>query len=198
MTFTSYEPTTSWNMRSSGVLDHGGPSRSHHQHDKVHQGMSTHYDFENEQVEPPVLTQLPDDDILNRDLADAQSEEENSDYDNNSDDSGDDTPFPREDGDEEEENEGPDLTREYAPPPVRPRVYESQVPFHSRKIPYLDHLPSMPDMDALTRDFDEIRTTMWDDSRPTVLAKGMLFPDKVRLSKAAKMYSVKECREMTV
>ncbi|XP_070040237.1 uncharacterized protein [Nicotiana tomentosiformis] len=39
---------------------------------------------------------------------------------------------------------------------------------------------------------------MWDDSRPMVLAKGMLFPDKVRLSKAAKMYNVKECREMTV
>nr|XP_033516693.1 uncharacterized protein LOC117281026 [Nicotiana tomentosiformis] len=89
--------------------------------------MSTRYDFKNEQVEPPVLTQLPEDDILNRDLADAQSEEENSDYDNNADDSGDDTPFPREDGDEKEENEGPDLTREYAPPPVRPRVYESQV-----------------------------------------------------------------------
>ncbi|XP_070035346.1 uncharacterized protein [Nicotiana tomentosiformis] len=56
----------------------------------------------------------------------------------------------------------------------------------------------MPNVDALTRDFDEIRTVMWDDSRPTVLAKGLLFPDKVRLSRAAKMYSVKECREMTV
>ncbi|XP_070037282.1 uncharacterized protein [Nicotiana tomentosiformis] len=39
---------------------------------------------------------------------------------------------------------------------------------------------------------------MWDDSRPTVLAKGMLFPDKARLSRAAKMYSIKKCREMTV
>uniref|UniRef100_A0A1S4BS47 Serine/threonine-protein phosphatase 7 long form homolog n=1 Tax=Nicotiana tabacum TaxID=4097 RepID=A0A1S4BS47_TOBAC len=49
---------------------------------------------ENEPVESPVLTQLPKDDILNRDMADAQSEEENNDYGNNADDSGDDTPFP--------------------------------------------------------------------------------------------------------
>ncbi|XP_070057398.1 uncharacterized protein [Nicotiana tomentosiformis] len=56
----------------------------------------------------------------------------------------------------------------------------------------------MPDVDSLTRDTDEIWTAMWDESRPTVLAKGMFFPDKTRLSRAAKMYSVKECHEMTV
>ncbi|XP_070053887.1 uncharacterized protein [Nicotiana tomentosiformis] len=76
--------------------------------------MSTYYDFENEQVEPHVLTQLPEDDIFN--LADAQSQEENSDYDNNADESRDDTPFSDKGGDEEEENVGPDLTREHAPP----------------------------------------------------------------------------------
>ncbi|XP_070035567.1 uncharacterized protein [Nicotiana tomentosiformis] len=56
----------------------------------------------------------------------------------------------------------------------------------------------MPDVDALIRDFDEIWIATWDDSRPTVLAKGMFFPDKTRLSRAAKMYNVKECREMMV
>ncbi|XP_070007192.1 uncharacterized protein [Nicotiana sylvestris] len=56
----------------------------------------------------------------------------------------------------------------------------------------------MPDVEALTKDFDEIRTAMWDESRPMVLAKGMLFPDKVCLSRACKMHNVKECREMTV
>ncbi|XP_075097340.1 uncharacterized protein LOC142174860 [Nicotiana tabacum] len=147
-------------MRSFGVLDHGGRSESHHQQDNVHHGMSTHYDFENEQVEPPVLTQFPEDNIFNLDLADAQSQEENINYDNNTDESEDDTPFHDEGGDEEEENDGHDLTREHAPSPVRPRVYESHVSFHSRHIPYLDHLPSMPDVDALTRDFDEIRTAM--------------------------------------
>ena len=40
---------------------------------------------ENEQVKLPVLTQLPENDVLHQDLADAQSEEENSDYDNNDD-----------------------------------------------------------------------------------------------------------------
>ncbi|XP_070038606.1 uncharacterized protein [Nicotiana tomentosiformis] len=137
MNFTSYEPTPSWNILSSDVLDHGGPPGSHHQQDDVHQGMSTHYDFENEQLERHVLTQLLEDDIFNQDLAYAQSEEENSDYDNNADESVDDTPFPDEGDDEEEENVGPDLTREHAPPPVRPRVYESHMPFHSREIPTL-------------------------------------------------------------
>ncbi|XP_070057120.1 uncharacterized protein [Nicotiana tomentosiformis] len=56
----------------------------------------------------------------------------------------------------------------------------------------------MPDVDALTRDTDEIRTAIWDESRPTVLAKGMLFTDKTRLRRAAKIYSIKECREITV
>ncbi|XP_070004678.1 uncharacterized protein [Nicotiana sylvestris] len=56
----------------------------------------------------------------------------------------------------------------------------------------------MPDVESLTRDFDEIRTAMWDESRPTVLAKGMIFSDKARLSRACKMHNVKECREMTV
>ncbi|XP_070035817.1 uncharacterized protein [Nicotiana tomentosiformis] len=145
--------------------------------------MSTHYDFENEHPEGPILTQLPEDDIFNWNLADAQSQEENSDYDNNVDESRDDTPFPDEGDDEEEENAGPDLMREHAPPPVRPRVYESHVPFHSREIPYLDHLPSMPDVDALTRDIDEIRITMWDESRATVLSKVILFPDKAHLNR---------------
>ncbi|XP_070032534.1 uncharacterized protein [Nicotiana tomentosiformis] len=31
----------------------------------------------------------------------------------------------------------------------------------------------MPDVDALTRNFDEIQTAIWDDSRPTVLAKAL-------------------------
>ncbi|XP_075097689.1 uncharacterized protein LOC142175094 [Nicotiana tabacum] len=192
MNFTNYEP-----KHSFGMLDHGGPSGSHHLNKNVHHGISSHYDFENEQVEPHVLTQLPEDDVLNRDLADAQSEEENSDYDNNADESGDDTPFPCEDGDEEDEKEGPDSTREYAPPPRR-SVYESQVPFHSREIPYLDNYPSMPEVEALTRDFDEIRIAMWDESRPTVLAKGMLFHDKARVNRSCKMHNVKECREMAV
>ncbi|XP_070007729.1 uncharacterized protein [Nicotiana sylvestris] len=56
----------------------------------------------------------------------------------------------------------------------------------------------MPDVDALTRDLDEIQTTMWDESRPTVLANGMLFSDKALLTRVAKMYSVRECREMIV
>ncbi|XP_075086482.1 uncharacterized protein LOC142169150 [Nicotiana tabacum] len=151
-------------------------------------GYHAHYDFENEQLEGSVLIQLPEDDIFNRDLEDAQSQEENNDYDNNAD-----------EGDEEEEdNAEPDLTREHAPPPVRPRVYESHVPFHSREIPYLDHLPSMPDVDALTRDLEEIRTTMWDESRATVLSKGILFADKARLSRAVRMYNIKECREIVV
>ncbi|XP_075112863.1 uncharacterized protein LOC142182521 [Nicotiana tabacum] len=161
-----------------------GPSGSHHLTENVHHEMSSHYDFENEQVELPVLTQLPENDVLHQDLADAQSEEENSDYDNNADESGDETPFAREDGDEEDEEEGPDLKRA----PHRRKVYESEVPFHSRKIPYIDNLPAVPDVEALTRDFDEIRTAMWDESRPTVLAKGMLFPDKARVSRACKMH----------
>lgn len=108
----------------------------------------------------------------------------NSDYGNNTDESGDDTPFPDEGDDEEEENAEPDLTREHAPLPVRPRVYESHVLFHLREIPYLDNLPSMPDVDALTRDLDEIRISMWDESRVTMLSKGMLFPNKARLRRA--------------
>ncbi|XP_075084763.1 uncharacterized protein LOC142168014 [Nicotiana tabacum] len=43
--FTSYELTDSWNMLSFGVLDHGGPSGSHQQHDNVHRGISTDYDL---------------------------------------------------------------------------------------------------------------------------------------------------------
>ena len=77
-------------------------------------------------------------------------------------------------------------------------MYESHGSFHSREIPYLDHLPSMPDVDALTWDIDEIRTAMWDESRATVLSKGMLFLDKACLTRAVLMYSVKECREITV
>ncbi|XP_075075725.1 uncharacterized protein LOC107782834 isoform X5 [Nicotiana tabacum] len=171
-----------------------GPSGSHHLIKNVHHGISSHYDFENEQVEPPVLTQWTENDILHQDLADAQSEEQNSDYDNNADESVDETPFFREDGDEQDEKEGPDLKRD----PPRRRVYKSKVLFHSREIPYIDNLPTMSDVEALTRDFDKIRTAMWDESRPTVLAKGMLFLDKVRLSKAYKMHNVKECREMQV
>ncbi|XP_070048847.1 uncharacterized protein [Nicotiana tomentosiformis] len=56
----------------------------------------------------------------------------------------------------------------------------------------------MPDVDALTRDIDKIRSAMWDEFRPTVLSKGMFFPDKARLIRAVKIYSVKECREMMV
>ncbi|XP_075076046.1 uncharacterized protein LOC142162895 [Nicotiana tabacum] len=148
-----------------------GPSGTHHLIENVHHGISSHYDFENEQVGPPVLTQLTKNDVLHRDLADAQSEKQNSDYDNNVDESGDETPLFREDGDEQDEEEGPDLKRD----PPRRRVYESEVSFHSREIPYIDNLPTVPDVEALTRDFDEIRTAMWDESRPTVLAKGMLF-----------------------
>ncbi|XP_070029414.1 uncharacterized protein [Nicotiana sylvestris] len=110
----------------------------------------------------------------------------------------DDTPFLNEGDDEEEEDVELDLTREHALPPVRPRVCESHMPFHSRHIPYLDHLPSMPDVDALTRDIDKIRTTIWDESRPTELSNVMLFPDKARLIRAVKIYSVKECCEMMV
>ncbi|XP_070030846.1 uncharacterized protein [Nicotiana sylvestris] len=54
MDFTSYDPAPSWNMLSSGVLDHGGPSGSHHQQENIHHGTSTQYDFENEQLD--VLT----------------------------------------------------------------------------------------------------------------------------------------------
>uniref|UniRef100_A0A1U7VFZ2 Uncharacterized protein LOC104215658 n=1 Tax=Nicotiana sylvestris TaxID=4096 RepID=A0A1U7VFZ2_NICSY len=90
--------------------------------------MSSHYNFENEQVELPVLTQLPENDVLHQDLADEQSEEENSDYDNNADESGDETPFAREDGDEEDEEEGPDLKRA----PHRRKVNESEVPYRSQ------------------------------------------------------------------
>lgn len=132
---------------------------------------------------------MPEDDVLNQDLADAQSEEENSDYDNNADESGDETPFPREDGDEKDEKEGSDSTRENDPSPRR-SVYESQVLFHSREIPYLDKLPNMSDVKALTRNFDEFRTTMWDESRSTVLAKGMFFQHKARVSRACKMHDV--------
>ncbi|XP_019248592.1 PREDICTED: uncharacterized protein LOC109227856 [Nicotiana attenuata] len=117
-----------------------GPSGSHHLIDNVHHEILSHYDFENEQVE---LTQLPENDVLHRDLADAQSQEQNSDYDNNADESGDETPFAREDGDAEDEEEGPDLKRD----PPRRRVYESEVPFHSREIPYIDNLPTVPDIE---------------------------------------------------
>nr|XP_016477249.1 PREDICTED: uncharacterized protein LOC107798732 [Nicotiana tabacum] len=171
-------------MRNFGVLDHGGPSESHHQQDNVYHRMSTHYDFENEKLDGHVLTQLPINDVFTRDLADAQSQEDNSNYDKGD--------------DEEEENAEPDLMRKHDPPPVIPRVYTSHVSFHSRHIPYLDHLSSIPDVNSLTRDFDEIRTAMWDESRPTVRAKGMFFPNKARLSRAAKMYTVKECCEMMV
>ncbi|XP_070003498.1 uncharacterized protein [Nicotiana sylvestris] len=54
----------------------------------------------------------------------------------------------------------------------------------------------MSDVDAFTRDIDEIWTAIWDESRPTVLSKGHVFPDKARLIRAVKMYSVKECHEM--
>ncbi|XP_070054031.1 uncharacterized protein [Nicotiana tomentosiformis] len=131
-------------------------------------------------------------------MSNLKSQEENSDYVNNADESGDDTPFPNEGDDEEEENVEPDLTREHAPPPVRPRVYESHMPFHSREIPYLDHLLSMPDADALTRDLDKIRTIMWDESRATVLSKGMLFADKAPLSRTVRMYNIKEYRDIVV
>ncbi|XP_070015895.1 uncharacterized protein [Nicotiana sylvestris] len=87
------------------------PSGSHHLTENVHHGMSSHYNFENEQVELPVLTQLPENDVLHQDLADEQSEEENSDYDNNADELVDETPFAREDGDEEDEEEESDLKR---------------------------------------------------------------------------------------
>ncbi|XP_070004031.1 uncharacterized protein [Nicotiana sylvestris] len=106
-----------------------GPSGTHHLIENVHNGISSHYDFENEQVGPPVLTQLTKNDVLHRDLADAQSEKQNSDYDNNVDESGDETPLFREDGDEQDEEEGPDLKRD----PPRRRVYESEVSFHSRR-----------------------------------------------------------------
>nr|XP_009796745.1 PREDICTED: transcription factor TCP3-like [Nicotiana sylvestris] len=104
------------------------------------------------------------------------------------------------DGDDEEDVDvEPELTREHASPsPVRPRVYESHVSFHERNIPYLNNLPSMPDVDALTRDDDEIRSAMWDESRPAMRVKGMYFPDKALLIRAVKIYSVRECREMTV
>ncbi|XP_070021511.1 uncharacterized protein [Nicotiana sylvestris] len=148
-----------------------GSSGSHHLIENVHHGILSHYDFENEQVEPHVLAQLTENSVLHRDLEDAQSEEHNSDYDNNVDESGDETPFFREDGDEQDEEEGPDLKRD----PPRRRVYKSEVSFHSREIPYIDNLPTVPDVEALTRDFDEIRTAMWDESRPTVLAKGIFF-----------------------
>ncbi|XP_070020490.1 uncharacterized protein [Nicotiana sylvestris] len=191
MNFTNFEP-----KHSFGVLDHGGPFGRHHRNENVHHEISSHYDFENEQVEPNVLTQLPEDDVLNRDLADAQSEEENSDYDNNADESGDETPFLREDADEKE---GSYLTREYAPPPRR-RVYESQVSFHSREILYFDNLPSIPDVEALTRDFDEIRAAMWDESRPTAHSTGITstWIDLISLVliphiKASIRYKIKEC-----
>nr|XP_033513563.1 uncharacterized protein LOC117278233 isoform X2 [Nicotiana tomentosiformis] len=121
--------------------------------------------------------------IMN-DMAGAHSEEDDNNYDNKADGSGDDTPFPDESDDEEphsadeSENEQPDLMREHdattehapymeTPPTVRPIVYESRVPFYSREIPYLDHLPGMQDVDALIRDLDDISTSMWDESRPT-------------------------------
>ncbi|XP_075105688.1 uncharacterized protein LOC142179458 isoform X2 [Nicotiana tabacum] len=53
MNFTSYDPAPSWNMRSSGVLDHGGPSGSHHQQENIHHETSRQYDFENELLEAP-------------------------------------------------------------------------------------------------------------------------------------------------
>ncbi|XP_070012107.1 uncharacterized protein [Nicotiana sylvestris] len=56
----------------------------------------------------------------------------------------------------------------------------------------------MPNVDALTRDDDEIRSTMWDESRSAVLTKCMYFPDKARLIRAVKIYSIRECREMIV
>nr|XP_033511066.1 uncharacterized protein LOC104092488 [Nicotiana tomentosiformis] len=149
----------------------------------------------------------------NEDMADAQSEEDDSNYDNNADKSGDDTPFHNESGDEEphfadeSENEQPDLTREHdattehapymqALHTVRPKVYESRVPFHSRENPYLDHLPSMPDVDALIRDIDDIDTTMWDEPRPTNLYKNMFFGDMSRLSRAVRISSIKICRDI--
>ncbi|XP_070002522.1 uncharacterized protein [Nicotiana sylvestris] len=46
----------------------------------------------------------------------------------------------------------------------------------------------MSDADALTRDINEIRTAIWDESRRTVMSKGMLFPDKAHLSMAVKIY----------
>ncbi|XP_070057950.1 uncharacterized protein [Nicotiana tomentosiformis] len=198
MNFIRYEPTDSWNMSSFGVLDHGGPFGSHQQQDNVHRGISTHFYFENEQLEGPVRTQLPEDDIFNRDLADAQSQEDDSDYDKNVDESGDGTPFTDEVDDDEDENDEPDLMREHASPPVRPRVYKSHVPFHSRVIPCLDQFLSMSDVGALTMDLDEIRTAMWDESRATMLSKGMLFADKACLSRAVQMYNIKECREIVV
>ncbi|XP_070004383.1 uncharacterized protein [Nicotiana sylvestris] len=39
---------------------------------------------------------------------------------------------------------------------------------------------------------------MWDESRATVLSKGMLFVDKARLSRAVRMYSINECCEIMV
>ena len=55
---------------------------------------------ENELLEAPDHTQLPIDDVFTRDLADAQSQEDDSDYDNNADEFGDDTPF-HDEGDDE-------------------------------------------------------------------------------------------------
>ncbi|XP_070028696.1 uncharacterized protein [Nicotiana sylvestris] len=55
----------------------------------------------------------------------------------------------------------------------------------------------MPDVDALTKDADEFQSAKWDESRLTLLVKGMYFSDKARLTRTVKMYSVRECREMT-
>ncbi|XP_070040153.1 uncharacterized protein [Nicotiana tomentosiformis] len=39
---------------------------------------------------------------------------------------------------------------------------------------------------------------MWDESRETMMSKGMLFADKARLSRAVRMYNIEECREIVV
>lgn len=125
----------------------------------------------------------------------AQSEEDDNDYDNNADESGDEAPFT-----DNSNNEELDLTMEHdaftehapsSPPTARPSGYQLRLTFHSREIPYLDHLPCTLGADALIRDLAEIRTTIRDESRLMDLHTNMLFNDKAGVIKAVRIFSIK-------
>lgn len=72
-------------------------------------------------------------------------------------------------------------------PTIRPPIYMTHMQYCSKEIPFVDHLQGHPDVDAFTRDMDEIQISMWDEERPLDIQKGMLFTGKHILQRVVKI-----------